>query len=144
LSASATASRAGAVSRAEGLRPIAIGALLDYMADWQTIVTSAAVGAGVSALANLVGQWRERTARRRELLFSAAIEMAYRRTDLAIRVSERNGKDLELTDSMFLAEGYFRALTGLVEQGAIPREFHQKQTESRAELDARKADRPRS
>jgi hypothetical protein len=40
------------------------------------LIGSAAVGAFVSSTVTIVGQWRERVARRKELLFATAVDLA--------------------------------------------------------------------
>ncbi|MCI0722108.1 MAG: hypothetical protein L0338_24520 [Acidobacteria bacterium] len=87
-----------------------------------TIITSAAVGAIVSTLITLLGQYLEREARRRELLFTKAIEMAVQHTEILMRVAEKSGKAVYLYDNVVKAERYHRWLCHLYERGELPPE----------------------
>jgi hypothetical protein len=71
-----------------------------------TVITSAAVGAVVSALLTLAGQYFERRSRRKELLLSKAIELAFRRTDIVKEVAFKTGRHVAFKDDASLAAGY--------------------------------------
>lgn len=84
------------------------------------IITSAAVGAVVSALINLLGQYLERKARRKELFFTKALEMAVQHTEIQMRVAEKSGKPVALYDNVIKAEIYYLWLRHLCEHGELP------------------------
>ena len=68
-----------------------------------TIVTSAAVGALISGLMTLLGQWRERSARRKELLVSKAIELAFARRKFVTEAADRAGVAAHVKDDVSFA-----------------------------------------
>lgn len=112
--------------------------------DVWTVVTSAAVGALASALVNVVGQWRERAARRRELLFRTALELAHKRQDLLVEEARRTNERLLMPDAVFNVAEYFRHLEHLFDKGELPRELREKQEVSRlwhATMDQLRKDR---
>lgn len=84
------------------------------------ILASAAVAAVVSSMFQLIGQWRERVARRREQLLKFAIEMAVQRTELLIRAADKTDTAVKLPDNIFLATRYYRWLRQLERTGQLP------------------------
>lgn len=86
----------------------------------EIIITSAAVGAVVSALINLLGQYLERKTRSQELLFTKALEMAVQHTEILMRVAEKSGKAVALYDNVIKAETYYGWLKHLYESGQLP------------------------
>lgn len=87
---------------------------------WVAIVTSAAVGALVSAVVNALSAWLERSARRKELLLTKAIDLSVQRTDLVLKLSDKMGKRAEIHDTVTLAEVYFQWLRHLLDKGRLP------------------------
>jgi len=98
-----------------------------------TIVTSAAVGALASALVNLIGQAIERKARRRELLLTKAIELAFARRELLMKVVERTGQTVGLRDDVSITADYFAELTSLLDKGQLSKTFREHEAMSHAE-----------
>lgn len=92
------------------------------MSSWLTVLTSAAVGALVSALVHAISAWRERTARRKELLLTKSIELAIRRNDLLMKAAEQTREEVPLYDTPSLAEVYFYWLGHLMDKGRLPKE----------------------
>jgi hypothetical protein len=84
-----------------------------------TIITSAAVGALVSAAVTLIGAALERRARRKELLLTKAIDLATDRTRTYIELAEKSGRPVGLIDNIFLAEDYYQELSLLLEKGKL-------------------------
>lgn len=84
------------------------------------ILTSAAIGAVVSSILQLIGNYFERKARRREQLLRFAIEMAVQRTELVMRISEKTDASVKLQDNIFMATKYYRWLDGLERHGTLP------------------------
>lgn len=98
--------------------------------DVWAVVTSAAVGALVSTAINVVSQWRERSARRRELLFRAAMELAHKRQELFVSEALRTRTPLLVPDPVFNIAEYFDSLEHLFDKGKLPAELHAKQESS--------------
>jgi acyl-CoA reductase-like NAD-dependent aldehyde dehydrogenase len=99
--------------------------------DVLAVVTSAAVGALASSAINMAGQWRERTARRRELLFRAAVDIAEKRQELLIKEAIRTNQHLLLPDNIFNVAEYFAHLEHLFKTGTLPTELHEKHEASK-------------
>jgi hypothetical protein len=87
---------------------------------WPLLLAAAGVGALVSTVGTLVGQRLERAARRRELLVKAAIDLAERSTDRALRIGEINEIQVQLQDSIVSAETYYQWLLHLFEHARLP------------------------
>jgi hypothetical protein len=88
---------------------------------WLTILTSAAVGALVSSMVTLAGQYLERRSRRAELLLTKALEMAIRKSDLTLEALNTSGEgSVQLPDEVISAETYFRWLKSLLVSGKLP------------------------
>lgn len=98
-----------------------------------TIITSAAVGALASALVNLIGQAIERKARRKELLLTKAMELAFARRELLMKAVERTGQTVGLRDDVSVAADYFAELTSLLDKGRLSKTFREHETMSRVE-----------
>ncbi len=83
--------------------------------DWQTVVTSAAVGSLVSSIATLLGQRSERSARKRELLMSKAIELGMAKGEVhreqMLIQSRKMGLPVMAKDDIFWIEDHFRTLS---------------------------------
>jgi hypothetical protein len=86
---------------------------------WPLVLTSAAVAAVVSAAATIVGQMFERRARRRELLFEKAFQLASVLRDEALRASG-SGRKVQVQDDIVTAETYYKWLQVLWDTGALP------------------------
>lgn len=89
---------------------------------WVTVLTSAAVGVLVSGLITLLGQYLERSARRKELLLTKALEMAIRKSDLLMKTVEVSGGRATLLDEVITSEIYLRWLESLLKSGKLPPE----------------------
>lgn len=101
---------------------------------WITVVTSAAVGALVSAGIGFLGQYLERRARRKELLLTKAIDLAFRRTDVMFRIAERNNRGMVVRDDASLTGDYYRILEHLFEHGVLPSDFKAHEAEEEAKI----------
>ncbi|MGB9429645.1 MAG: hypothetical protein WCC11_07180 [Gammaproteobacteria bacterium] len=86
---------------------------------WLAILGSAAVGALVSAGITFIGQLLERRARRKELLLSKAIDLAFRCTDIGMKLAEKMGRPIEIQDDVMLAAVYFKELQYLIDKGDV-------------------------
>lgn len=89
---------------------------------WILIGTSAAIGALVSSVIAEIGKWRERKAKREELLLSKAIEMAHARFEhlLAEEFSGKVMPEIEMTAM------YHRWLSHLLDKGKLPADYKSK------------------
>lgn len=91
--------------------------------DWTIIVTSAAVGAVVATLGQLLGQMLQRRHRERELTFRFAIQAARSARSTAITSAERRGTTLAVPDELYLAADYYPLVQRLLRRGRHPREI---------------------
>ena len=82
------------------------------------LLSSAAIGALVSAGLTAFSQWRERVARERELLLSKSIDMAQKTTDLLFKIGQESGGG-QLYPEIVTARWYHRQLTLLFKTGKI-------------------------
>jgi hypothetical protein len=88
---------------------------------WLTVLTSAAVGVLVSGIVTLLGQHIERKAKRRELLFTQAVELARLKTDLLVAYSKDTRQPAAIHDYVAYAEMYHWLLKGLYDDGGLPK-----------------------
>ncbi|HVU05238.1 MAG TPA: hypothetical protein VHE30_25995 [Polyangiaceae bacterium] len=91
------------------------------MLDWGAVITSAAVGATVSAVATVFGQWRARVSDRRRVVFERSLEMARLRTEISLRIVEHRGGNIYLVDPIHDARRYHTYLSELYDSGQITR-----------------------
>src|SRR5258708_33476844 len=93
------------------------------MPTWALVLTSAAIGATISAVitiaGQLVGQHLERNARRRELLFSKATELARWKNERTVAEARRSG-GFAIVDEIFLVRAFFEDLEHLFASGKLP------------------------
>ncbi len=101
------------------------------------IITSAVVGSAVAAGLQMLAAHLERRARRRELLLARALDLAKARTEFIMRTADKTGATATLRDDIFLAEGYFRWLSHLMDHGELPAEAHATEEASRQGLPKR-------
>jgi len=85
-----------------------------------TILTSAVVAAAVASVFNLLGQVAERRARRKELIFLKALELAKARREFVLMAAERSGKTARVADDIVHAEMYYGLLKELYSTGSLP------------------------
>lgn len=88
--------------------------------DWSTILTSAAVGALVAQLVQLAGQWAERRARRRELIFRFAVEAARATNEMTLQVARESNRPAMLKDSIVMAASYYPLVEHVFDKGGLP------------------------
>ena len=91
-----------------------------------TILTSVVVSAVVASIFNLFAQATERRARRKELIFLKALELAKANREFVMAIAEKTGKGAELADYVVYAEGYYWLLTELHDKGALPDGWQQR------------------
>jgi|SRR5437899_915685 len=87
-----------------------------------TVLTSAGVAAVVSALSQIFGQYLDRRARRKELIFARALDMAQGRYMGGIELVKAGQTGLTILPFPLLAEASYRALEHLFEHGKLDAE----------------------
>jgi len=87
------------------------------------ILGSAGVGALMSSGLSLLGSWRERTARRKELLLSKAIELAIQWTQVHMQLAEKSKQRVVIQDNVISAAEYYKELRTLLDTGALSPTF---------------------
>ena len=97
---------------------------------WPFVISSAVVGALVSAAITFISQLLERRARRKELLLSRAIDLAFRRTDVGMRMAEKTGRGVFVPDDVVLAAEYYKELQHVIDKGDLSAEFKAEVEES--------------
>ncbi|SRR5216683_676825 len=86
-------------------------------------LTSAAIGALVSNLIGLFGQWRERKARRQELLLDKAIVFANWRWEIVKHNATVEKRYVEVSDLVVATEKYYQLLNELMKTGKLPDDY---------------------
>ena len=84
------------------------------------ILGSAAVGALVSSLITLFGQYHERQSRREELLLERAMELAEGKIQLAKERARTSSSTHYVQDKIVLTETYYKWLKYLLKHGDLP------------------------
>jgi len=102
----------------------------------RTIITSAAVGALASAFINLIGQAFERRARRRDLLLTRTIELAFARRETLMKIVDGTGQTVGLRDDISIAADYFAELTSLLDKGQLSNSFREHEAMAEGEESA--------
>jgi hypothetical protein len=88
--------------------------------DWNTIVTSAAVGALVAGGMQIVAQAMAGRRRRREQIFRFAVEAARAQRSNALLASRTSGITVDLRDPLYLAAEYYPLVSNLYDRGQLP------------------------
>lgn len=102
--------------------------------NWATVITSAAVGAVVSAGITLIGQFFERRSRRKELMLSTAVNLVFRKIDLQIKAAETTKSKLVIPEPLKLSAEYYQLLDQLLDKGKLPEEHLAKLAKNEEEL----------
>jgi hypothetical protein len=84
------------------------------------VLTSAVVSAAVTSLITLFGQYFERRARDKELLFAKCVELAKTKTEFLIGFADKTGHTASIADYVVYAEMYYWLLGELHEHGKLP------------------------
>jgi hypothetical protein len=95
--------------------------------DLNTVIASAAVGALVATLGQLIGQALERRARDRELIFRFSVEAARAARATALQAAQESGRILQAPDELYLAADYYPLVERLLHRGRHPREVKPEQ-----------------
>lgn len=95
--------------------------------EWGIVVTSAAVGAAVASIGQVLAQWLERRHRIRELTFQFSIEAARSKLETALVVRNDTPKEkrpgLGIPDQLYLAADYYPLVERLLRTGRHPKEI---------------------
>ncbi len=87
------------------------------------IITSAVTGALVTSIMTIVGQWRERRARQKELIFTKAFDLARRRNENVFATSRETSRSAAIVDEMVMAKDYYDAAKKLFDAGELTDKF---------------------
>jgi hypothetical protein len=96
--------------------------------NWEIVITSAITASISSGLFLTFNSWLDRGNKKKALLFDLAFRLANERTDLVVKAADLSRGRAQLTDTVFLAETYFKWITHLYNQGKLPAEAHKKAT----------------
>src|SRR6266550_4632417 len=83
-----------------------------------SVVLAAAIGALVSSLVTIIAQWRERAARQREFIFTAAVDIS---KSWIGRIANASRKNAALSEVMAV-ERVFEMLVEIFEHGKLSNE----------------------
>ena len=84
------------------------------------VLTSAVVSAAVSGLTTLLGQYFERRARSKELLFTRCVELAQAKTEFLVNFEKDTGNTAFIADYVVYAEMYNWLLAELRDHRKLP------------------------
>ena len=84
---------------------------------------SAAIGALVSSVINLLGQYFERKSRRNELLLNKAVELSIAWVDMKFQIAKNSNTEVFINNQTILTELNYKCLQGLLRTGEIPPEL---------------------
>lgn len=85
------------------------------------ILGSAAIGALVSSVIAVIGQYFERKSRRRELLLSESVKLAMANHDAQVTFAKAAGSNRFIPEHVSLLELYYVATRHLLLNGRLPR-----------------------
>jgi hypothetical protein len=92
---------------------------------FNTVLTSAAVSTIIAGIASLIGQAVERRARRKELIFVKAVELAKANRDYMLQLGKDMGGGVTIHDYAPYAEMYYWLLQELEDKGKLPKNWQQ-------------------
>lgn len=78
------------------------------------LLSSAAIGALVSAGLTAFSQWRERLARQNELILSKSVELAMKHTEVRLKMAEGMKAKADIYPEIVIARFYHRQLKRLL------------------------------
>jgi hypothetical protein len=78
------------------------------------------VSAVVTSILTMFGQYFERRARERELLFTKCVALAQAKTEFLMKVAADTGATATLADYVVYAEMYYWLLSSLHQNGKLP------------------------
>ncbi len=84
------------------------------------VLTSAVVSAVVTSILTMFGQYFERRAKEKELLFTKCVQLAQTKVEFLMKVAEKTGLTATLADYVVYAEMYYWLLSSLHQNGKLP------------------------
>lgn len=88
----------------------------------QISVTSAVIAAIISGFFLLFNSWRERTQRKKEMLFRVAFDLAFARAKQTLDAAQASGGSATVHDPIRMAEDYHKWVTEFYSTGNLPAE----------------------
>jgi hypothetical protein len=85
-----------------------------------SVVVAAVVSAVITSMFALMGQFLERRARRKELIFAKSMELAKANREFIAVVAEKTGQMATLHDYAVYAEMYYWLIAELHDNGRLP------------------------
>jgi hypothetical protein len=98
----------------------------------ETLIQVVATSAVTSSLFVILNSYFERKATRQEVLFNRAFELAAARERLAMTIADREGRNVQLRDHVFVAQEYYVWLKHLYDHGVLPSGAHEAESRSQA------------
>lgn len=87
------------------------------------IVGAAGIGALVSSIINLAGQFFERQSRRKELLLAKSVELAISWSTIKVDIAKSTNQTPFIENPTVLTEINYKCLVGLIKHGEIPTKY---------------------
>ncbi len=84
------------------------------------VLTSAVVSAVVTSILTMFGQYFERRAKKKELLFTKCVQLAQTKVEFLMKVAGNTGATATLADYVVYAEMYYWLLSSLHQNGKLP------------------------
>jgi hypothetical protein len=84
------------------------------------VLTSAVVSAVVTSILTMFGQYFERRAKEKELLFTKCVQLAQTKVEFLMKVAENTRATATLADYGVYAEMYYWLLSSLHQNGKLP------------------------
>ena len=84
------------------------------------VLTSAVVSAVVTSILTMFGQYFERRAKEKELLFTKCVQLAQTKVELLMKFAENTRGTVTLADYAIYAEMYYWLLSSLHQNGKLP------------------------
>ena len=89
---------------------------------WIYVIASAATGAIVSSSLRLIGQWRERKWRRKEVLLKQSSLLAVEHVNKMLKVAEVSGQKVTIKPHMYHTANFYKWLDHLIDKNELPEE----------------------
>ena len=87
------------------------------------VAGAAGIGALVSSVVNLAGQFFERQSRRKELLLAKSVELAISWSTIKVDIAKSTNQSPFIENPTALTEINYKCLVGLIKHGEIPSKY---------------------
>lgn len=87
------------------------------------VLGSAAIGALVSSVISLVGQYFERQSRRKELILAKSVELAVAWANTKLEIAKSSNQSVFIENQTVITEINYKCLMGLLKHGEIPAKY---------------------